>query len=136
MSQERLVNMAFITAALVLWFVSANLFGTLLDALPPLNAASGDRWQWDAYIIGREFRLSNLLGVAVGVAGGILLWRNEWLFTQAHEIAGELRKVSWPSWPEVRLSTVVVMITTVLVACVLWGFDTVFAFVSRLVYKI
>lgn len=136
MSQERMVNMAFVAIALVLWFVSANLFGTLLDALPPLNASSGDRWQWDAYIIGREFRLSNLLGVAFGVAGGILLWRNAWLFGQAHEIAGELRKVSWPSWPEVRLSTVVVMITTVLVACVLWAYDTIFAFVSRFVYKI
>lgn len=134
MSQERMVNMAFVAAALVLWFVGAHLFGVLFDALPPPPAAMGDKW--DAFIIGREFRLSNLLGVAVGVAGGLALWRNEWLFGQAHEVAGELRKVTWPSWAEVQLSTVVVMATTVLVAGCLWAFDSVFAAVSRLVYRI
>ena len=134
MSQERMVNMAFIAAALVLWFVSAHLFGVLFDALPPPPASVGDKW--DAYIIGREFRLSNLLGVAVGVAGGLALWRNEWLFGQAHEISGELRKVTWPTRAEVQLSTVVVMATTVLVAACLWGFDTVFAFLTRMVYRI
>lgn len=136
MSQERMVNMAFIAAGLVLWFVSAHLFGVIFDALPPLSTSTGDRVHWDAYIIGREFRLSNLLGVACGVVGGILLWRNEWLFNQAQEISSELHKVTWPSWPEVRLATVVVMVTTVLVACCLWAFDTAFAAVSRLVYRI
>jgi len=134
MSQERMVNMAFVAAALVLWVVAASLFGTLFDALPPPPAALGDKW--DAFIIGREFRLSNLLGVAAGVAGGLAMWRNAWLFGQAHEIAGELRKVTWPTWPEVKLSTVVVMITTVLVAACLWAFDTVFAFVVRWFYGV
>lgn len=127
MSQERIVNLSFVAAALILWFVSASLFAQVLDFAGP---------DWDMHLIGREFRLSNMLGIAVGIAGGMYLWRNERIFELAHEVAGELRKVTWPTWPEVRLSTVVVMTVTVAVAACLWAFDTVFSAVTRLVYRI
>lgn len=127
MSQERIVNLSFVAAALVMWFLSASLVGSVLDFLGP---------DWDIQVIGREFTLSNLIGIAVGIGGGLYLWRNERLFSLAHEVAGELRKVTWPSWPEVRLSTGVVMATTVAVALCLWVFDTLFAYLTRLMYGI
>lgn len=140
MSQERIVNLAFVAAALLIWFIGASLMASGLDALP----APPHDWtflgdsvdSWDLKVIGRELRLSNLLGIALGVAGGLYLWRNERIFQLAHEVAGELRKVTWPTWPEVQLSTVVVMATTVVVGVCLWAFDTVFAFLTRLVYRI
>lgn len=125
MSQERMVNLAFVAAALVLWFLSGHLFAGLFDLVRP---------EWDAGIIGREFRLSDLLGISVGVLGGIALWRNERVFTLAHEVAGELRKVTWPTAAETRLNTIVVMVTTVVVSLVLWAFDTIFAALTRQIY--
>lgn len=125
MSQERIVNLAFVSAALLLWYLSASLFAGLFDMVRP---------EWDLGLIGREFRLSNLIGIAIGVAGGVALWRNERVFGLAQEVAGELRAVSWPSPAEVRLSTVVVMVTTVLVSLCLWAFDSVFATLTRFVY--
>ena len=64
MSQERMVNLAFVAAALLVWFLSAHLFAGVFDLVRP---------EWDAGIIGREFRLSNLLGVSAGIIGGIAL---------------------------------------------------------------
>jgi preprotein translocase subunit SecE len=125
MSQERMVNMAFVAAALLLWFLSAQLFAGMFDLVRP---------EWDAGIIGREFRLSNLLGISVGVLGGLYLWRHERVFQLAHEVAGELRKVTWPTMADTRLSTVVVVVTTILVSICLWAFDTVFSFLARLIY--
>jgi preprotein translocase SecE subunit len=122
-----MVNLAFVAAALLLWFIGASAFAGLFDMVRP---------EWDVGLIGREFRLSNLLGIALGVGGGIWLWRNERIFTLAHEVAGELAKVTWPSGVEVRLSTLVVMATTVLVALCLWAFDTVFAALTHWVYRI
>ena len=127
MSQERIVNLSFVAAALILWFVSASLFAQVLDFVGP---------DWDMHLIGREFRLSNMAGIAVGIAGGMYLWRNERIFELAHEVAGELRKVTWPTWPEVKLSTVVVMTVTVAVATCLWAFDTVLGAIIRQVYRI
>jgi len=127
MSQERMVNLAFVAAALLLWFLSAHLFAGLFDAFRP---------EWDAGIIGREFRLSNLLGISVGILGGIALWRNPRILTLAHEVTGELRKVTWPSMAETRLSTVVVVVTTIIVAACLWMFDFVFSALTKLIYRI
>ena len=51
MSQARMVNMAFMTAALLLWVVSAEFFSGSLDLIRP---------EWDLRIIGNEFRLHDL----------------------------------------------------------------------------
>lgn len=127
MSQDRMVNLSFVAAALLLWFLSASLFAGLFDLVRP---------EWDVGIIGRELRLSNLLGIALGVLGGIWLWRNERIFNLAHEVAGELRKVTWPSSAETWLSTKVVMGTTVVVAACLWVFDLAFSALTRWIYQI
>lgn len=107
--------------------LGAHLFAGAFDLFRP---------EWDASIIGREFRLSNLLGIGIGIGGGIYLFRHEKMFTLAHEIAGELRKVTWPSGAETRLSTVVVMVTTVLVATCLWFFDLIFSHLAAFIYGI
>ena len=39
------------------------------------------------------------------------------------ETAGELRKVSWPTWPEARNLTVIVIIVLVAMALFLWLID-------------
>ena len=39
------------------------------------------------------------------------------------ETMGELRRVSWPSWPEARNLTVVVIIVLVVMAIFLWLID-------------
>jgi preprotein translocase subunit SecE len=40
------------------------------------------------------------------------------------ETMGELRKVSWPTWPEARNLTIVVIIVLVVMAIFLWLVDT------------
>ncbi|MSP91780.1 MAG: preprotein translocase subunit SecE [Myxococcales bacterium] len=74
--------------------------------------------------------------MSVGVLGGIALWRDQRVFNLAHEVAGELRKVTWPSFAETRLSTVVVMVTTVLVAVLLALFDFGFRLLTKAIYGI
>ena len=41
------------------------------------------------------------------------------------ETMGELRRVSWPSWPEARNLTIVVIIVMIAMAIFLWGIDSV-----------
>ena len=42
------------------------------------------------------------------------------------EVRSELKKVTWPSKPEVQNTTVVVILTTVFFGFYLWGLDLVF----------
>lgn len=127
MSQARMVNMSFMAAALLLWVVSASFFAGTFDLLRP---------EWDLSLIGNEFRLSNLLGILVGVGGGIYLWRHAQLYQLANEVAAEVRKVTWPNQEETRVSTVVVMVTTIIIALALWAFDIAFSALTKIFYDI
>jgi len=49
------------------------------------------------------------------------------------ETVGELKKVVWPTWPEARNLTVIVLFVILVTAMVLGGFDYVFAQLFRLV---
>ena len=49
------------------------------------------------------------------------------------ETMGELRRVSWPSWPEARNLTVVVIIVLVIMALFLYMIDAVAAKILALV---
>jgi preprotein translocase subunit SecE len=40
------------------------------------------------------------------------------------ETMGELRKVSWPTWPEARNLTMIVIVVLIVMAIFLWLFDT------------
>ncbi len=51
------------------------------------------------------------------------------------EVRGELKKVTWPSRPEVSATTVVVMATTVFFGFYLWGLDLVFSRILSQVLK-
>jgi preprotein translocase subunit SecE len=47
--------------------------------------------------------------------------------TYVAETKNELmNKVSWPTWPELQSSAIVVMVSSVIIALVVWGMDSVF----------
>lgn len=47
------------------------------------------------------------------------------------EVKAELKKVTWPSWPEVRATTIVVIATTVFFGFYLFGIDLLLSQVFR-----
>ena len=70
--------------------------------------------------------------VAAGVA--LVTWRNPRAQTVSQEVAGELKKVTWPSLRETRAATVAVVVATFVAALILGLFDFVWARLSTLVY--
>ena len=126
-SQARLVNMTFLTAALLLWVISASFVAGVLDMTYP---------EFDLALIGSEFRLSDLLGIGIGIFGGVYLFRHERLFQLANEVAFEVRKVTWPGIDETRLQTIVTVVVTIIIALCLWAFDVMFSALTKLFYNI
>jgi preprotein translocase subunit SecE len=49
------------------------------------------------------------------------------------EVAAELRKVTWPDWPQLRNSTWVILIFVVIVSAIIWLMDTVVRNVLQLI---
>mgnify|MGYP003328797251 FL=1 len=55
--------------------------------------------------------------------------------TYIKEVREEMRKVAWPTWPEVRRYSLVVLGTVVVFTAVVGGLDAAFGFFSNWLYK-
>ena len=125
MNVARYVNMSFVGLALLAWVILSEFAGWGLGLI---GAA------YNPEMLGANFRLANLVGL--GLAVGLTLYLRRRYSTLAMEIGNELSRVTWPTWPETRLSTIVVIIVTVIIALILGAFDYVWAQLSSLVYDI
>lgn len=127
MQVKRYVNMAFVLGALLAWMMLSPFFAWLIELIAPA---------WDKPLIGVGFRVSNVLGLVGASVFAIWAWTNENVYGQAIEIGNELSKVTWPKWEETRISTIVVIVTTLIVAIILGLFDFVWAKITGLIYQI
>ena len=51
------------------------------------------------------------------------------LITFYHDVMAEMRKVTWPDWPQVRQLSVGVVLLSLFIALVIWMMDFVFQLV-------
>ena len=57
--------------------------------------------------------------------------------TYFSETKNELvNKVSWPTWPELQSSAIVVMVSSVIIALVVWGMDSIFKVLMEQAYDL
>jgi preprotein translocase subunit SecE len=123
---KRLVAVFYVFAAAVLGIFLEKLLGI---------AFSYARWN-DRQLLG-ELTVSDLAGYAcylVAAGAALATWRHQRAHAVSLEVAGELKKVTWPSLRETRAATVAVVVATFVAALVLGLFDFVWARLSALVY--
>jgi len=89
----------------------------------------------DPAVIGPQFTVTTLMGVIVGVAAGVYAVQSARAWTFSTEVAGELRKVTWPTKAETQRSTVVVIVTTLVISLLLGLFDYVWAQLTGIIYS-
>jgi preprotein translocase SecE subunit len=115
---DRWVQIAFMAFALLLLW--------LLDKIITLI--------WDRFAEPTP-SLVTLLAAAIAIGTTLVLYRQEKVSRVAHEVVGELTKVSWPSRRETQVSTLVVIITSVIAAIIVGSFDAVWSAITDLIYK-
>lgn len=124
---EKYVRISFVIVGLLVWVTVAAFFKFVFQTLSP---------NWDRFIIGAQFTVSDALGLVAGICVAAVLWFHPRVNELGLEVANELRNVTWPTWPETRLSTIVVIVTTIVVALILGLFDAIWGFLSGAIYKI
>jgi preprotein translocase subunit SecE len=107
------------------------LFGTgLLFFLLQWTA----QWIWGYFTRTPSEFVITIGATLVAFATGVISYKNEKIYTYCNEVAAELKKVTWPKWPEVKAATVVVVIMTIISAGILGFFDFIWANVTGLIY--
>ena len=125
MKGNKYVQLAFAFAGIITWVLVAKFLGFVFEVVSP---------DWDLPILGEQFRISNLLGLIAGAAVWIVLRSNAAVVDFSREVANELSKVSWPTSKEVKLSTVVVVVASIVMAVICGVFDYVWAFLTSFIY--
>lgn len=116
---ERWIQLCFVVAALTLIW----LFDHLISGI------------WYIFADPDE-ALVSAGAVVAGIAGAIMLYRQRATYSLVHDVVDELAKVTWPTRKETSQSTVVVVVTSIVAALMLFLFDSVWSAVTDLVYKV
>jgi preprotein translocase subunit SecE len=128
MTNQRLVGIAYAFFAFLIGFVLEQALGELFAGIG-LNSLN------DSLLFGVE-GWSTTTAIAYGLGIGIAV--GAWLLPRTRElsleVAGELRKVTWPSRRETQAATVAVIITTAAFAVLLGFVNYAWAFVTRQIY--
>jgi preprotein translocase subunit SecE len=123
---KRLVAIFFVFAAIVL--------GVFLEKLAEVGLSfarfNDQQVLWDL----TWSDLVKYASYAVAAVAALVVWRNPRTQTVSLEVAGELKKVTWPSLRETHAATVAVVVATFVAALILGLFDFVWARLSTLVY--
>ena len=121
---RRMVAIGFLLATVALGFFLSKALAL---------AFSYTRWN-DFPVFGEDWPLTAVAGFAVAVAAAVVAWRSPRVQTLSLEVAGELRKVTWPSLRETRAATLAVIGATIVAAIILGTFDYVWAWLSARIY--
>jgi preprotein translocase subunit SecE len=121
---NRYITMGYVGAGLLCWLVLAKAMGSLWGLV---------KWN-DFRVLGDKLTLTDL--IAFGFAGLLVLflWRSDRVNTFAHEVAQELKKVTWPTRAELKAATIVVIITVFVCAAILGLFDAFWSMVTGWIY--
>ncbi len=117
---------------LIFYVLAALALGVFLEKILGL-VFSYARWN-DPAVFGEDWALTTVLGYGLAVVGAVVVWRMPRTQTVSLEIAGELKKVTWPSLRETRAATVAVVVATAIAAVILGAFDYLWSWLSGKIY--
>jgi preprotein translocase subunit SecE len=105
-----------------------------------LAHAIEDIWAiiWSYYPqIGRPDSMqSNIAGIVIALGATVYCWRRADYFKFTTEVVVEVSQVTWPTRPEIRAATVVVIVMTLICSVLLFGMDQVWSTATNLLYGI
>lgn len=116
MDPRRLVVVSYLVFGVVLTMFLGRMMELLFARIGVGNAE---------ILSGAGIKLADLLGFALTAGLAAWAWTNPRAKTLSLEVASELMRVTWPSWEDVRVSTLAVVVASLVAAVILFGMDTI-----------
>ena len=111
-----------------------NKFVHLTFALAGLLAAfilsRAADWLW-SYFAKPNDLVVNLFAILVAGGAAVVAYRNERVYAAVVDVTRELEKVTWPTRKETYAATIVVIVTVLISALILSGFDAIWSFFTN-----
>jgi preprotein translocase subunit SecE len=115
MDPRRLVVISLLVFGLILTLFFGHIIELLMGQFGVGNAE---------ILSGTGIKLADVLGFVITAGLSAWAWSNPKSKGLALEVASELMRVTWPSWEDVRVSTIAVVVASLVAALILFGMDT------------
>jgi preprotein translocase subunit SecE len=115
MDPRRLVVVSYLVFGLIITLFLGRLVELTLGQLSIGNTE---------ILAGAGIKLADLIGFVLTVGLASYAWTNPKVKGLSLEVATELMRVTWPSWEDVRVSTMAVVVASLVAAIILFGMDT------------
>ena len=108
MSNQRLLAMGLVFLTACIGYVLTKVADAILVA-----TGAGNPEVWGG------ITLAVIIGVGLALVAGVVAWNSDRVQDVGQDVASELRKVTWPTWPEIRAATGAVVVATIIAAVLL-----------------
>lgn len=115
MDPRRLVVVSYLVFGLILTLFLGRMMELLFARI---GVGNGE------ILAGAGIKLADLIGFAISAGLAAYAWTNARTKALSLEVATELMRVTWPSWEDVRVSTIAVVVASLVAAVILFGMDT------------
>ena len=115
MDPRRLVVVSYLVFGLILTMFLGKVVELLMGRIGVTNGE---------IIAGTQIKIADVLGFVLTAGGAAYAWTNPRVKGLSMEVATELMRVTWPSWEDVRVSTIAVVVASLVAAVLLFGMDT------------
>jgi preprotein translocase subunit SecE len=116
MDPRRLVVVSYLVFGVILTLFLGHLVELLMGKIG--LGTSGE------IIAGTSIKTADVLGFLITAGLATYAWTNPKVKGLSMEVATELMRVTWPSWEDVRVSTIAVVVASLVAAILLFGMDT------------
>lgn len=121
---QRYVIMAYTAMALLAVMTFSRLFAAVFFAAGVS----------DAQLLGAGFTVSSLIGMVLGVALAVVLYKNPKSSAFSNEVAAELKNVTWPTKKETQTATTVVIVTTLIMSVIVFFMDNIWGAMTGVIF--
>lgn len=116
MDPRRLVVVSYLVFGIVL----VLFFGKMVElAFGAFSVNNGE------LLTGTGIKTANVIGFLITAGAAAYAWTNPRIKTLSLEVATELMRVTWPTFDDVRISTLAVVVASLIAALLLFGMDTI-----------
>lgn len=115
MDAKRLVGIAYI----VFCFIGILFFSSLIESI-----FSWMRWS-NPMLLGEQLSPASLIAILISVGIILACFFNKKVYAGSLDIATELKRVTWPTLAETKVSTLAVIIVSVIASLILFSFDLI-----------
>jgi preprotein translocase subunit SecE len=111
--------------------IAAWMFGHLVEDLWGFSWA-----RWPLYIGRPNEYWAQAIGAIIGISAMVWVWSRERYFKFIAETSTEVSQIIWPTRAETRAATIVVIVITLICACILSLMDAFWSRVTDWLYSL